>query len=218
MVHSILVSPVRSQSSATGCQFLRPIIRPTRKVSRMMFEAPLTDLQDAGASKIPSAVSKSSLWIRSSQDSLNAALEAITIIDFLSPTKLIPRAALPVRDYTPYSIITLFICHTTLWAFVSFADATRKSELRHLIDSYEALNSAPISTLLRWLLTYHRHDSINGGNYTVNSQKLLFRSAAEGLTRMGTWGCSLNPAMMLYRRPRCNMDKYSAQLSRTISE
>jgi hypothetical protein len=81
------------------------------------------------------------------------------------------------------------MCHITLWAFVSFADATRKSELRHLIDSYEALRSAPISTLLKRLLTYYRHDSIDGGNYTVNSQKLLFRSAVDGDVGLFTESC-----------------------------
>lgn len=33
-------------------------------------------------------------------------------------------------------------------------------------------------------------------------EALLFRSAAEMLTRLGTWGCSLNLALLLHERAR----------------
>jgi hypothetical protein len=138
-----------------------------------MLEVPLTDLQDAigksGASKIPCAMSNLSLWIKSCPDSLDAALESVKIINFLSPTKRSPLVVLPVQDYTPYSIITFFICHTTLWAFVSVADNARKSELRRLIDSCEVLNSTPISALLKRLPACRRHDSADDVNHIANS-------------------------------------------------
>jgi hypothetical protein len=69
MAHSILASPIRSQSSATGCQFDQSSDL-LEMLGRVIFEVPFTDLQDAigksGASKIPSSMSKLSLWIRSS--------------------------------------------------------------------------------------------------------------------------------------------------------
>jgi hypothetical protein len=110
------------------------------KFGRVMLEVPLTDLQDAigksGASKIFNAISNLSLWIKSSPQTVEAALESMKIIDFLTLTKRNRR------------IITFFICHITLWAFVGVADKTRKSDLISLIDRCEALNRTPISALL----------------------------------------------------------------------
>jgi hypothetical protein len=126
------------------------------KLGRVMLEAPLTDLQDAigksGASKIRRAMSKLSLWIKSSPNSLETALESIKIIDFFSLTKRSPPTGLLIRDSTPYSIITFFICHITIWAFVTVADSTRKRELTRLIDNCEALNGTSVSVLLKRLL------------------------------------------------------------------
>jgi hypothetical protein len=42
-----------------------------------------------------------------------------------------------------------------------------------------------------------------GEGRNVNGEEaLLFRSAAEMLTRLGTWGCSLNLALLLHERAK----------------
>jgi len=63
-----------------------------------------------------------------------------------------------------------------------------------MVEKDEVMKSNPFLDVLRAGLGVDIEERGNRG------EKMLFRSAAEMLTRLGTWGASLNLALLVHRR------------------
>jgi hypothetical protein len=174
-------------------------------LGRLLLEIPLTDLQDAigksGPSKIPEAMSKLSNWVRMSPQSLDAVLLCIEMIDSLAPVNHNSSADKhsTVR-YSVHSIITVFLCHITLWAFINVARREQKQGLMHLIETNDKINSGHFTAVVKRGLIENSEDTPNCMVSSSDASRLIFRSASEVLTRMSTWGAALDLAVLLYKR------------------
>jgi hypothetical protein len=158
----------------------------------ILLDVSLTDLQNAigkdGTSGTPQAMANLSNWAkRSPQHAQEVALNAANTIVSLAPKK-------GMDDTAPYSLITLFLCHVVLWAFARVSPRERKVDFLEMVEKDEAMKSNPFLDVLRAGLGV---DIEERGN---RREKVLFRSAAEMLTRLGTWGASLNLALLVHRR------------------
>lgn len=173
-------------------------------LGRLLLEIPLTNLQDAigksGPSKIPKAMSDLSTWVGLSPHSLDVVLLCIEMIESLSPANHNSSEKRSTVRYSIHSIVTVFLCHITLWAFVNVARRQQKQKLMHLIETNQKLNSGPFTAVLKKALIESSEDNPNCTVTSSDASRLIFRSAAEVLTRMGTWGAALNMAVLLYKR------------------
>jgi hypothetical protein len=124
---------------------------------------------------------------RSPQHAQEVALNAANTIISLTPKK-------GMDDTAPYSLITLFLCHVVLWAFACVSPRERKVDFLEMVEKDEAMKSNPFTDVLKAGLGVDIEEKGNRGD------KVLFRSAAEMLTRLGTWGASLNLALLVHRR------------------
>jgi hypothetical protein len=122
---------------------------------------------------------------RSPQHAQEVALNAANTIISLAPKK-------GMDDTAPYSLITLFLCHVVLWAFAHVSPRERKVDFLEMVEKDEVMKSNPFLDVLRAGLGVDERGS--------RGEKALFRSAAEMLTRLGTWGASLNLALLVHRR------------------
>ncbi|KFY47536.1 hypothetical protein V496_10598 [Pseudogymnoascus sp. VKM F-4515 (FW-2607)] len=174
-------------------------------LGRLLLEIPLTDLQDAigrsGPSRVPEAMLKLSNWVRLSPRSLDAVLLCIEMIDSLAPVNHNSSAEKhsAVR-YSIHSIITVFLCHVTLWAFINVACREQKQRLMHLIETNHKINSGHFTAVVKRVLIDNDEGSPSGMVSSSDASRLILISAAEVLTRMGTWGASLGLAVLLYKR------------------
>jgi hypothetical protein len=127
-------------------------------------------------------------WAKGSpQHAQEVALNAANTIISLAPKK-------GMDDTAPYSLITLFLCHVVLWAFARVSPQELKVDFLEMVEKDEVMKSNPFLDVLRAGLGV---DIEERGNRV---EKMLFRSAAEMLTRLGTWGASLNLALLVHRR------------------
>lgn len=165
-------------------------------LGRLLLEISLTDLQDAigksGPSKIPEAMSNLSNWVRLSPQSLDAVLLCIETIDSLAPAN--HNSSADKRSAVRYSIpsiITVFLCHITLWAFINVAGREQKQKLMHLIETNDKINPGHFAAVVKRVLVENGEDGTNCMASSSDASRLIFRSAAEVLTRMdGYLGCS----------------------------
>jgi hypothetical protein len=121
----------------------------------------------------------------------NVAFNAVRTIVSLAPNHNIHE------DSAPYSIVTLFLCHVILWAFVNVSAASQRQQLLDRVAENKDLHSSRFFNVLKnslWLGT----DDV--GERNTDAPKLLFKSGAEMLTQLGTWGASLNLALLIHRR------------------
>ena len=98
-------------------------------------------------------------------------------------------------DTAPYSFITLFLCHVVIWAFARVSPREQKVDFLEMVEKDDVMKSHPFMGVLRAGLGVDVEKE--GGN---RGEKVLFKSAAEMLTRLGTWGASLNLALLVHRR------------------
>jgi hypothetical protein len=174
----------------------------------MILDIPLTCAQNAigkaGPAGIPPAMSDLALWTRScSSQAVQATLIAAKLIHSLYPVRKEANGERKLAsahiDTGPCSIITFFLCHVTLWTFVCVAGSRQKRVLLELLKQEDGLSKSPLFLVLKQVLL-SGDAAEEGGLSREDAMKLVFRSASEGLTRMGTWGCALNLAMLLHRR------------------
>lgn len=163
-------------------------------LGRLLLEVSLTDLQDAigksGPSKIPEAMANLSNWARLSPQSLDAIVLCIETIDSLIPVNHNSSTEKqPAMRYSIPSIITVFLCHVTLWAFINVAGREQKQKLVHLIETNHKIKSGYLTTVINGVLIENSEDGMNSAS--SDASRLIFRSAAEVLTRMDRYlGCS----------------------------
>lgn len=94
----------------------------------------------------------------------------------------------------PYSLITAFLCHVILWVFVSVSTNEQKERLLDRLELDSELSPSSFLSLVKSSL------EVVDDEERWEHKKMLFRSGAEMLTRLGTWGASLNLALLLQRR------------------
>ncbi|KAH8600724.1 fungal-specific transcription factor domain-containing protein [Bisporella sp. PMI_857] len=195
------------QESATSV-FFHSCSKPLHQLGLILLDAPLTQLQDAigkgGPSHIPEAMRNLSLWANTSQQ-----LRQSTVVSFETITSMAPVnnhvLSQQLSNMGPWSIIPCFISHVVLWAFAQVAGSMQRQQLIERIQHDERHLRGPFSAVLHRAL--NTAISAERGLPEVNlsqngGQKVIFRSAADVLTRMGTWGCSLNLALLLYERSK----------------
>ena len=141
-------------------------------------------------------MSSLSSWARSSPSNAEqVAQRAVQAIMSLSPPDSNSHISSVYLDTAPYSLIAIFLCHVILWVFVSVSAKDQRMQLLERLELDKDLRSSTFISLLRGDAEVGEDD----GTGRVQ-KKVLFRSGAEMLTRLGTWGASLNLALLLQRR------------------
>jgi hypothetical protein len=165
-------------------------------LSTILLDIELSDLQNAigkdGTAGISQAMSNLRRWARKSpRIAENVAFNAVRTIVSLAPIR-------KIDDHSaPYSIIMLFLCHVVLWVFTSVSSQAEKQNLLDTIAANGELYSSHFFSVLKSSLS---SDGDSNGLNKTDAPKLLFKSGAEMLTQLGTWGASLNLALLIHRR------------------
>ncbi|KAI3550005.1 hypothetical protein CABS03_08660 [Colletotrichum abscissum] len=106
-----------------------------------------------------------------------------------------------LQSATPYSIFGIFLNHVLQWAFLKSSPETLKSHLReHLRDmafSYHGRGMSELSGILDFGLS-----SANPTVVNRDRSHLVLMQAAQNLALLGTWGASLNLALLLQLRAK----------------
>ncbi len=93
-----------------------------------------------------------------------------------------------------------------VWIFASVASPWQKESLASRLKENEKLWNSPRINALKQALEYNEEvGGLNGeGGPRAPSRKdvlgNIFKSAAQSLTQLGTWGAALNLALLLHRR------------------
>lgn len=156
----------------------------------MLLDIDLTDIQNAigkaGAPGIAPAMANFTRWAHQSPAvAENVAFTAVeTIVTHFYPVS--DKTKLRIMDSAPYSYITLFLCHVTLFIFARVSTPETKARLVATVANNITTGQSQFLNVLK--------KSMEG------EEKLLFKCAAETLTQVGTWGVALNLALLLHRR------------------
>lgn len=167
-------------------------------LSTILLDVPLSDLQNAigkdGMTGIVQALSNLSNWARRSPHIADqVAYNATKTIVSLAPSQILSDDGIRNVDTAPYSLIAIFLCHIVLWAYATVTAREQRMRLLDNVMQHPVLGKSNFVVLLKRAMGLD-------GNEEDGEPKLLFRSAAEMLTRLGTWGGSLNLALLLHRR------------------
>jgi hypothetical protein len=162
-----------------------------------------------GFAGISNSVAALTSWAkRAPSVAQDVALNAVKTIILLAPSRsgekkrdqeeIRERGSVKDIDTAQYGIISVFLCYVVLWVF---ATVSPKEERQKLLDMIIRDDNAQASEFMAILQ--------KGLGFEIESQrvvdrpeapKILFRSAAEMLTKYGTWGASLNLALLLHKR------------------
>jgi hypothetical protein len=186
------------------------------RLSTILLDISLSDLQNAigkeGTTGSARAFAKLTKWARKTPHLAEQVVcHAIKTILMLAPGEDHMEGGIRNIDTAPYSLITIFLCHIVVWAFANVAIQSQKVQLLDVVSKSMDVRSTPFfATLKRSLgfdgnaaqrmrMTGQEHEDQNEQNSTA-AANLLFRSAAEKMIRLGTWGAALNLAQLLHER------------------
>lgn len=127
------------------------------------------------------------------------AYDAVRTIVSLAPTPGTREDDIRNTDTAPYSIITLFLCHVVLWVFATVCPTEQKFRFLRAVAENEGLRSSAFFAVLRRALALDE-DGQRKTTDKNDAPNILFKCGAEMLTRLGTWGTSLNLALMIHQR------------------
>lgn len=141
---------------------------------------------------------------------LDSSMEAIHTILYIDENVLANAAV-------PYSLISLFLAHVLLWSFAFSAPKTLREQLRQRIHQDVPLSTRmtrQLSTALEAALTNQTVDVSGMGSNApqspgIDGPQAILKHGAQVMTRLGTWGASLNLALLLHRR--VDMESYIIQ-------
>lgn len=186
------------------------------RLSRIHLDVPITDLQEAigkgGNAMIQPAISRLATWV--SVDPTRAKETVVEAVDTIqrilwfqqTRTRKTDESAGGGEgsDTSPYNSITLFLSYVLLWGFATVATAEQRREVGDLLAGRgEEFRSRSLQRVVRIALGVPAEPqagtSAAGGEETAGP-KVLFKHAAQVLTRLGDWGCSLNLALLLHWR------------------
>jgi hypothetical protein len=173
-------------------------------LSNILLDVSLSDLQNAigktGAEGIMQAMTTLTNWARKSpRVAEEVAYNAVRTIVSLAPTKYTHEDDIWNTDTAPYSLITLFLCHVVLWVFAKVCPSEQKYRLLRIVAENEVLRSSAFFAVLQRALALDEEGS-RGQMDKNDAPNILFKCGAEMLTRLGTWGASLNLALMIHQR------------------
>ena len=140
-------------------------------------------------------MSNLSRWARKSpRIAENVAFNAVKTIVSLAPGR-------GVHDHSaPYSVVALFLCHVVLWVFASVSPPPERQRLLEDVEANAELRSSHFFNVLRTGMSTELPSGHSDGLTRGDAPKVLFKCAAEMLTQLGTWGASLNLALLIHRR------------------
>jgi hypothetical protein len=173
----------------------------------ILLDLSISDLQNAigkdGSSGIPEAMFNLRKWVQGSpqiaeQLTFACAKTIATPLSTLVPKVLGPTAC-------EQATIAIFLCHVVVWIFASVASPPQKKSLAKRMSENELLWNSPQVVALRQALECQddgtgRAEEIPGGMKKKDVLGNIFKSAAQSLTHLGTWGAALNLALLLHRR------------------
>ncbi|TVY44955.1 Oocyte zinc finger protein [Lachnellula occidentalis] len=175
-------------------------------LNNILLDVGLSDLQNAigrtGPEGIIRAMTKLTNFAQKSpRVAEQAAYNAVRAIVSLTHTKGTDEDDIQNTDIAPYSIITLFLSHVVLWLFAKVCPREQKSVLLGIVGDNEVLrSSAFFAVLQRAFALGDDEDDVAGKMNSKDAPNILFKFGAEMLTRLGTWGASLNLALMIHQR------------------
>lgn len=117
-------------------------------------------------------------------------------------------------DTGAYGAVLLMVSHVVLWLFAQVADRSQKEHLMSRLQGYRTPTDSGFLNILGIELAANEdlpstsgmgYEGVqnNGGKDQQNiyrPSRALFRSAAETLTKFGTWGVALDMALLLHFR------------------
>jgi hypothetical protein len=186
-------------------QYFRASSKIIYHLSTILLDVPITDLQNAigkeGLTAIPHAHSHLRNWARrDGQISENVIYNAVKTIYLLAPLSRARDDSTWNIDTAQYSCTTLFLCHILLWIYAGVASRPQKLRLLELVaQSQEMKSSRFLGVLKRGFLG---DDENARATQEAAEPKVFFRSAAEMLTSLGTWGVSLSMAKLIHERSK----------------
>jgi hypothetical protein len=185
-------------------------------LSTILLDISLSDLQNAigkeGTTGSTRAFTKLTKWARKSpQLAEQVVCHAFKTIVMLAPGKGNGEGGIGNIDTAPYSLITIFLCHIVVWAFANVATHSQKLQLFHGISRNMELRSTAFLCTLQRSFGFNEHaaqrPTKTGHEYKDQNEQnsaaaanLMFRSAAEMMIGLGTWGAALNLAQLLHER------------------
>ena len=197
----------------------------------ILLEISVSDLQDSlgksGGDKAKQAIANISRWVnRQPSVASQVAFDAIGLISSLTPINAHSAIEERRQDTGPYEIISFFLSVVLTWAFATVAQPESKFQLLQKLRIATGIKDGPFFATIEKALaspgdvvdwdsatasqddsTLHgRGDEDDGrGARTSNGggdARLIFQSAAQALTRLSTWGASLNLALLLHQRAK----------------
>ncbi|ORY61629.1 fungal-specific transcription factor domain-containing protein [Pseudomassariella vexata] len=181
------------------------------RLSEMCMSISLTDLQDAignegpesspaGFKHLGQASVFESLPLRQTSNrhvggvdtgdqrfGISAAYEALRIISMTRETSVVEIAA-------PYSTISIFLAHVTLWALARVSSADMKNQILQLTRDPVLASSLPDA----FLNVLNSAFSTEPGSDGVKEASQIFKHGAISLAKFGRWGACLNVAVLLH--------------------
>ncbi|KAL3427196.1 alpha-L-rhamnosidase (RhaA is able to hydrolyze alpha-1) [Phlyctema vagabunda] len=198
-------APARSTSNPTSKHFHSAAV-VLYHLATILLDVSLTDLQNAigkdGSSGISQAMINLNKWAAEApRKAAIVAYNAVkTIVSLTSKQSRFDDDA-HLTGTIPYNLITIFLCHVVLWAFVSASNDSQKSQLLQILcTDQEVCSSSFFSTLKRGLSSQDRDPEIVDSLTISEFQRFIFKSAAEMLAQFATWGAALNLALLLHNR------------------
>ncbi|QSZ34342.1 hypothetical protein DSL72_005933 [Monilinia vaccinii-corymbosi] len=184
----------------------------------------------SGHAGIEPALERLKLWAREDYESaVDVAVQAAEAIMEVSRDVMgteIPSRGIGVDETSGairggmigtgvYGAVLLMMSHVVLWAFARVADQRQKEHLMGRLQAYRTPDSGFLDTLRHELAAHDDlHAAATSGiayesvqdsgakdqRNTGRPSRALFRSAAETLTKFGTWGAALDMALLLHLR------------------
>lgn len=182
----------------------------------MLLHVPVSDLQGVlgkgGTGNIAEAMHNLSLWseagicVSKTDDAGSATNQGgeysssdVSTAFYGAISDLVSMTEEPsLQSAVPFSIISVFLNYVSLWSIAKVASVSLQEQLAKGLDRH-IVSSTPIATELKHVLKAALSGS-QKQNEGVEKMDAIFRHAAEALIHMGTWGASLNLALLLHRR------------------
>jgi hypothetical protein len=202
------------------------------RLGLILLEISVSDLQDSlgksGGDKLKHAMSNISRWVNKKPDTaLRVMLDAMRLINLVTPADD-PR----LRDHRgqspgPYELISFFLSVVQVWAFAAVASTDSKARFLQMMETTSdfkngsffpimerALADEDVQIESRQATSDQGHGALHGNitdeydrSHTaipkgVTNARAIFRKGAEVLTRLGSWGASLDLALLLHQRAK----------------
>lgn len=103
-----------------------------------------------------------------------------------------------LQSVPPYSILGVFLSHVVIWIIIKIGQDMRRDQLRDILDKKANTSAEFAHSDLKTVLDLALSRSDSG----VDGCSAVLRHAANMLTGMGTWGVSLNLALLLQLRSK----------------